>query len=342
MSAQRAAALAELNPQPWLAAVERGVTRHASRAAWLKARAEGIGGSEAAIIMGASSWGSPYQLWQDKAGLAPVEDFDNEVLRFGRVVEPVIAADYEQLTGRQLLHLGDWAIRKHPRIACMFATHDRIIVPGVGTPPSAGRSGPGILSIKSANTWRGVEWLEGEEPPLPYQVQFQHELACSGFTWGSFAVLVWGKGVKWIDAVRNERFIATLEAECEAFWGRVTNGDPPPIDGSEHTTDALRRLYPGDGGNTVVLPPEAAVWAARVDEINAQVKQLEAEKDELHNRVRALLKDATEGGVPGGPAWTYRVEGAKQAELIPEHMAPANPGKRVLRRKGGNRSKKGK
>lgn len=323
------------HPPAWMKLVEARVTKYPSRAEWLKARASGIGGSEAAIILGASTWGSPYQLWQDKTGLAPVEDFDTEVLRFGRVVEPLIAAEYEKLTGRQLLNLGDWAIRQHATRPYMFATHDRLIAP-------IDDRGPGVLSIKSANTWKGVEWLEGEEPPLPYQVQFQHELACSGLQWGSFAVLIWGKGVRWMDAVRNDRFIAAEEGACEDFWRRVTAGDPPAVDGSEHTFKALRRLYPGDTGEPVLLPPECAEWAARVDVISGELKRLETEKDELNNRVRALLKDASEGAVPGGPAWTYRLEGAGQ-RVVPatEAHLEVMPGKRVLRRRGGNK-KKGK
>jgi putative phage-type endonuclease len=321
------------HPPAWMKEVEARVTRFNTRADWLKARGAGVGGSEAAIIMGASSWGSPYSLWQEKAGLVPPDDNDNDVLRFGRVVEPLIADEYERLSGRQLVSLGDWSIRRHPTLESMFASHDRIIA------PVKGKDGPGVLSIKSANVWKGEEWLDGEEPPLAYQVQFQHELACSGFRWGSFAVLIWGRGVRWLDMERNDGFIAVLEEECERFWQRVVKGDPPPVDGSEHTTAALRRLYPADAGGRVDLPPEAVDWAERLDVLHAEIKTREAEKEELNNRVRALLKDASEGWFPNGPAWRYKLEGAKPAGVIPEQEVPAYPGHRVLRRVG---KKKGK
>lgn len=317
----------------WEQLAQARVTRYADRPSWLKARASGIGGSEAALVMGAApSWGSPYKLWSEKTGLVERSDEDNEVLRFGRVVEPLIATEYEQLTGRKLVDLGSWAIRAHASVPCMFSTHDRIIAPIDGR-------GPGVLSIKSANVWKGIEWLEHEEPPLPYQVQFQHELACSGFTWGSFAVLIWGKGLRWVDAVRNDNFIAVLEEENKAFWQRVVTGEAPPIDGSEHTTEALRRLYPNDSGAIVKLPPEAAQWAAEIDHCNAEAKRLTEKKDELNNRVRALIGDASEGVVEGaGIGWSYRLEGAKPAGHVPAHDVSAYPGHRVLRRKG----KKGK
>ena len=40
-----------------------------SREEWLDYRREGIGGSEAAIIVGLNRFGSPLQLWADKMGL---------------------------------------------------------------------------------------------------------------------------------------------------------------------------------------------------------------------------------------------------------------------------------
>jgi len=334
---------------PWRVALEQRLTRYTSRPDWLAARAEGIGGSEAAIIMGASTWGSPYQLWSEKAGLAPADDFDNEVLRFGRVVEPHIAAEYERLTGRQLINLGEWAIRKHAKHRWMFCTHDRLISP-------LDDRGPGVLSMKAANVWRGVEWLEGEEPPLVYQVQFQHELSCSGLQWGSFAVLIWGKGVMWQDVQRNDAFIDVLETECADFWRRVEKGDPPPIDGSEHTTGALRKLYPYDSDPPVVLPPECADWANEIQACTDKIKELDARKEQLKNEVRKLLGNASAGEVPGGPGWTNLVRGARPAGYIPErfvpeqvipgHEYPGDPGTRYLLLKlnglGGKSKKKGK
>lgn len=318
----------------WESLVEARVTRHPDRAAWLMARASGIGGSEAALVLGAApSWGSPYKLWTHKTGLVERVDEDNPVLRFGRVMEPHIAAEYQRMTGRTLIDQGDWAIRQHASISCMFATHDRIIAP-------IDDRGPGILSIKTSNAWKGIEWLEHEEPPLPYQIQFQHELACSGFKWGSFAVLIWGQELRWIDAVRNDTFIEVLEDENQAFWRRVISGEAPPIDGSEHTTEALRRLYPDDKGPAIVLPPEVAEWAAEIDHCNKEAKRLTERKDELNNKVRALLGDAGEGYVQGagGLGWTYRLEGAKPGGIIPEQKINPYAGHRVLRRKG----KKGK
>lgn len=52
------------------------------RSKWLEFRKEGIGGSDAAAIVGLSKWKSPYQLWLEKTGQVEAEDIsDKEVVR---------------------------------------------------------------------------------------------------------------------------------------------------------------------------------------------------------------------------------------------------------------------
>ena len=41
---------------------------------WLEMRNKGIGGSEAAVIVGMNRWKSPFQLWLEKTGEVEPED----------------------------------------------------------------------------------------------------------------------------------------------------------------------------------------------------------------------------------------------------------------------------
>ena len=55
---------------------------------WLKLRKAGIGGSDAAAILGMTPWKSPYQLWLEKTGEVEAEDISTkEVVHFGHVLE---------------------------------------------------------------------------------------------------------------------------------------------------------------------------------------------------------------------------------------------------------------
>ena len=47
---------------------------------WLQMRTEGIGGSDAAKVLGISPWGTKYDLWHDKVGINPLNDDKNSMI----------------------------------------------------------------------------------------------------------------------------------------------------------------------------------------------------------------------------------------------------------------------
>ncbi len=57
------------------------------RREWLKMRGEGIGGSDAASIIGRNPWKSNIELYREKIGLKPKENISNEFTRYGSNVE---------------------------------------------------------------------------------------------------------------------------------------------------------------------------------------------------------------------------------------------------------------
>ena len=69
---------------------------YANRSEWLEARRGGIGGSDAATLLGVSKFSSPYKLWAEKTG-RDIGDFDNPYMRRGRALEPVIADLFDKL-----------------------------------------------------------------------------------------------------------------------------------------------------------------------------------------------------------------------------------------------------
>ena len=200
------------------------MTANPEREAWLEERQGGIGGSEAAIVLGVSHWQSPLSLWAQKTGLAKRSTEQTEYQKWGHIMERPIALEYQRMTARHIIDLGQFAIQRHATVDCMTCTHDFLI--------GDAEKGKGVLSIKTAAFWKGSEWESGD-PPIEYQIQLQHELAVSGCTWGSFAVLVWGHGLVWLDVERNETFIATLERKCIEFWRCVQEGIHPEPDGTE-------------------------------------------------------------------------------------------------------------
>ena len=272
-----------------------------TRAEWLAERRTGIGGSDAAAIMGVSPWRSAYALWAEKTGLAPVEDTEeSEAMEWGRRLEPLVAEKFSEVTGRQIAPGA--GIVRHPRHEFMLATLD--------FNQQCPERGPGVLECKTLGFFRSDEW--NEEPPLHYQIQVQHYLAVTGREWGSFAALIGGQRFVWCDVPRNDGFISALEEECAAFWERVKLGDPPPIDGSRSTAAALKRLYPKDSGQTIVLPAEASAWHDEIETAKAEIDRWTEIRLAAENKLKAAIGDATEAYVPGGPRWTYKLQRKKE------------------------------
>ena len=264
---------------------------------WLADRGGGIGASEAAAVLGVSPWKTPYALWAEKAGLIEPDNIsENEWIKWGHRLEGVIAEAYAEESGRSVARWPQFTVQRHPEHEWMFCTPDAFQVDD--------SRGQGVCQIKTAGTFLASEWEE--EPPVQYQVQVQHELAVTGMAWGTLVVLIGGQRLLWFDIDRNENFIATLiDAERE-FWRRVIEQDPPPVDGSDATVDALKKLYPTDNGDAIALPPEAIAWDARLVEVKQSQKDLDRERNLLENRIKETLKDATAGVLPDGTAYTYK------------------------------------
>jgi len=263
-----------------------------TREQWLFERRTGIGGSDAATVMGCNPYKSLYALFAEKSGLAPEDDAESEAAEWGKRLEAAIAAKYADVTGRRVNLYGSTVptIMRHPERSYMLGSIDADVA-------CAEFDGAGILEIKTTGIHRADDWEEAA--PLAYQVQLQHYFAVTGRRWGSFAVLIGGQKFKWYDVQRNDKFIATLEERCAWFWGLVERGEAPDIDGTESTAEALKALYPTDTGETIDLGAEAIEIVEQLEATKAELAVVEARKRELDNRVRAAMGAASYGIVPG-------------------------------------------
>jgi putative phage-type endonuclease len=270
----------------------------ATREEWLTARRSGIGGSDAAAVLGVSPWKSRFSLWAEKTGLAVESPEETEAMEWGKRLEGVIGEKYAEVTGRAVARADQGIVRIHPLMPFMLGTVDFDVIDP--------KRGPGILEVKTLGPFRADEW--SNEPPIHYAVQLQHYLAVTGAQWGSFAALIGGQRFVWCDVDRNPGFIEALEAECAEFWESVVKGNAPTVDGSDSTTEALKRLYPKDTGRVVELPTEAEEWWTEAQRCKDEIKRLETAKKESENRLKAAIGDASEAFVRGGPHWSYRVQ----------------------------------
>ena len=160
-------------------------------------RQQGIGGSDAPVCAGLSPYKSPLQLYYEKRGELTPDTAETEAIEWGTRLEAVVAAAYEEKTGRSVRRQPRKA---HPDLPWMFGNIDRQIV--------GDKRGVGVLEVKTTNTFALKDWDHG--PPDAAMLQLQHYLAIYGYSWGSIAVLVGGQHFKHFDIDRDDELIDYL------------------------------------------------------------------------------------------------------------------------------------
>lgn len=253
-----------------------------SREDWLAERRNGIGGSDAATVVGLNPYSSRYALYLDKTGLLPEKE-DNEKMRIGRDLEEYVAQRFAGETGKRVRRVNAmFALSAYPFIR---ADVDREVVG-----ENAGLECKTSTRLKKADLEAGII-------PLMYLAQCYHYMNVKGYDRMYLAILLFGEGLYIFTIERNEsEQTALLDAEI-AFWhDYVEAGVFPPADGSDSTAEAISVAFGGtlDNGETVSLSKYDSDLS-RLEAIKGQIKELDAEKQEIENRIKAEIGEATGG-----------------------------------------------
>ncbi len=252
-------------------------TLNMSREAWLELRRKGIGGSDAAAILGMNPYKTPFSLWTDKMGMLPEAEI-NERMRLGIALEPYVAERFTEITGKKVRRDNRMLFsQEHP---FAFANIDRAII--------GEKAGLEIKTTSSLNLKR----FQGGEYPEEYYVQCVHYLAVTGWNRWYLCVLVLGspEEPKIFTIERNpEEISALMEAE-KAYWeGHVLTENPPPVDGYEATTKAITALYPGGDDSTLGIDEPQAI--AHYLTLHQQIEALKKEKEKMGQTIKVAMGD---------------------------------------------------
>jgi putative phage-type endonuclease len=282
------------------------------RAAWLEARRRGIGGSDAAAVVGLHPWVSPLALYYDKrAEFDLPEQEPTEAMEWGLRLEPVVAdawqekvGDPQGLTVVRYEPYSDRARREHPEIPWMHASPDGFVCrfdPDAGAPKAREMGG---WEAKTANGWAEHDW--DDDVPPHVQIQCQHQMAVTGHPRTYGAVLLGGQRfVPWVVERDDETIAALIDAERE-FWQRVTEGRPPRADSKPSTGQALKARWTETLDEAVELGEEGLELVTGWRQADREQKRWGVEKDGFANRLRQLLGENEVGLVFGEIAVTWR------------------------------------
>lgn len=250
---------------------------------WHLDRLNGIGGSDAAVVLGISPFKSRLQLWHEKVNKQiNTTEQDNLIFEIGHLLEPMIANYYSKTTNRQLETRQQ---KIHPQYPFIMGNVDREIV-------KSERETLGILEIKTKGAF--VNWENDIIPPY-YISQLQHYLSIYNYNWGSFAVLdLQSRTITYTDIERDDIFIEKLIEEEKKFWKLVQDKIPPDIEPTNSCEEFLREHFNQSEPITIDISnnEEATKFAEKLKHIKVTRKGLEESEVECKTYFMNLMKEA--------------------------------------------------
>ena len=267
-------------------------TENLSREDWLACRRKGIGGSDAAAIMGMSPFCTKRDLYYDKCGIQAVmdEEEDNWVAKeVGHRLEDLVAEIFSRKTGLKV-----YPVRKmfrHPLYPFMLADVDFFIDFPDGS--------KGILECKTTNYNCQNKWAN-DSTPVNYEYQGRHYMAVMNIDRMYFACL-YGNN-------ENEFFIRYMErdldieedliAEEEFFWTEnVGKGvEPPYTEKPDLVLESIRKhCGPADkDAEHVKLGRKHLGSIRKYMELKEQKAQYDSEAKKLEEKMKEAYAEIVE------------------------------------------------
>lgn len=279
-------------------------------------RRSGIGASDAAKVVGVSSYGTALDVYLEKRGLLE-GDPQSEPAYWGDRLEHVVLEEYAIRSGRPVLGV-------HPLHGPVIFTPDGL--PEINVRADVWKEILGTLrhpehewmmchldgwemaddlrtpvrpvQAKTAGAWAAKEWGEEgtDETPPEYIVQEQHEALIVEALFGivlpiPVPVLFGGQRFATYEVAPDAGFQADILALELDLWERIQRGDPPSAEPTEAGKRALLRLYPRDERGDLVGNAQATDLVRSLATLKAQAKEHELHVLAVENAIREVMQD---------------------------------------------------
>jgi len=261
-----------------------------NRTQWLEMRKRGIGGSDAAAVCNLSPWVSRYRLWAIKTGQAE-DDPENEAMRMGSLLEPVIRQRYVDETG--------YTVKTYPLEIFQHDTIDFMLASVDGLPVEVDV----VLECKTARSKRGWGEPGTDEVPLHYRLQGAHYMAVMDRMQVDYAVLFGDFDFAIYHLERDYDLEDSLIEEEREFWQLVLDRTPPD---ELEPGDALIRWPDAVPAKTASGGPEERGVATALSVAKDFNKRLEVLIDKLSGRLKVAIGDSEALEIDGDIVATWK------------------------------------
>lgn len=254
----------------------------------------GIGGSDMPIILGLSSYKTPYQLYLEKIGEVPSTFEETTLQEWGHRLEPMIRIKFAEEHGFAIR-----APKEHAKFASLCDNitydldtqvhpfHDFMRGNLDGFIPELNA----VHEIKCSNQFMAKLWGEdgSDVIPMEYLVQVAYYCAITNADCAFVTVLIGGNDYREFQYTRNMELESKIIDAAKAFWHCVQTRTPPePINQVD-----LRLMYPKhDPEKTKTIDPEVAEQLTTLADTRLKIKLL-SEVEEKHKfNIMQFMKDA--------------------------------------------------
>lgn len=263
---------------------------------WHAARADGIGGSEIAALLGLSTWDSRFSLWHRKRGIVPPREASTE-MDAGRRLEPVINQVFEERHPEFLVRKGG-TYRSTAR-PYQIANPDGLCFPWQC---ACGAAGEFLCSCLPSDQIDAIHeakfalfddhWGEQgtDEVPVYYQAQCRWYMDVFDVRRCFLTVFIGSTGEFREYVIEPDaEDTATMRAEAEEFMRTLAQNIRPKIDGHTATYQVVKDLPEGQ------VDMDVEIWPLLRDQYFDALDAFTAAEAEKR-RAAALILDQIKDG----------------------------------------------
>ena len=287
-----------------------------------KLRAQGIGASEIASILGVCPWRTAMNVWVRLR--EPQPRVSNAHMDWGHPMERALVEWYEgQHPDRACVtsptrrdRIWDWAL----------ATPDRFVFEGPDAVHRAERAAVGLSSsdvwlpeaerlveCKNVGFYARQKWIPGSEPEVPDYVvaQVLWQMRICRVHQATVVVCLAGDPPVELDVPWDEELAGQMFQIVEKFWvDNVVGGEPPAPDGGRAWEEYLARRYPRVTRPEPLEAPELDAAVAERLRLKMLVKDAERQISSLEQEICSTIGECDAAVGPWGRA-TWRMARGK-------------------------------
>lgn len=251
---------------------------------WLEWRKGRLTATDAAMLLGASPYVTPYQGWQRKLGLVPEQATNSAMLR-GRRDEPIARA----------MFIEEYGINMIP--CCIESDQHNFLGASLDGISDCGRY---LLEVKSQD----IDRIKSLGIPDFHMAQMQHALLCTDQSAEKcFYSTIWNSSIYTLEVNPDLDWMKNYLEKAHEFWKAVIFRESPPLTNKDYKKMNATDVWQG--------------YAEEYKKVCEQIKTLEELKDSYRQQIISMCGD--ENCMGGGiKVMKKTTRGRVDYEAIPE------------------------